>query len=108
MIKIISGVILYIFAIIGVTVLSIALHEQSHINDMKDINAEFKEVCYVGYDTENTAGWYKYTLPDKTVEQDRIDFVDKYTEIKAYTISALIFVLFNICALSFFTYRERR
>ncbi|MFA5993110.1 MAG: hypothetical protein WC796_05380 [Candidatus Pacearchaeota archaeon] len=98
MIKKIAFVILVLFSIVGVFVSSTALHEYSHYRDFKGI-AQEGQICALSIPTNLTlstltttkAGYYQFKISPQD-EQAYTD-ISKYTEIKAYSIDAIMMIV---------------
>ena len=100
---------LFLFALFGATFVGIILHEYSHYNDFKGLNVTDNEICGIALPIKWTnlsdfmyspIGYYSFRLNDSSpITYQKYTSIDKDTELKAYTITALVFVFFVICFL---------
>jgi len=91
----ITNTILFLFLMFGVAVSSIYLHELSHKADLNPY-VENGGVCMVtDFISSEKAGYYEFTVS----EENRIivDEILLYTEYKAYSVTALVIILYLIC-----------
>lgn len=115
---------IFILALLGTAFLGIILHEYSHYNDFKDFNVTDNEICglvlpmkweNVSSFLKQPAGFYSYRIYiNKSNDTSNIIYkkyqeIDKHTETKAYTISALVFIFFIFCywVITFSMFRDK-
>ena len=84
------GVIVFL-SFFGMLYAATILHELSHKEDFKPINPTDEEICVATLNS-NDMGWYSFSYENSNTEKK--EQIKKYTELKAYSISALIFILF--------------
>lgn len=106
----ITLVFLVLFAMIGAGQVAIIVHEYSHYNDYKELNVTDNQMCGLvlptniskwsnwSYFEEQPAGYYEFYInsSNPTIEK-KYEQISSYTEVKAYIISALVFIFFMIC-----------
>jgi len=94
----ISFIIIIAFALVGMFVLAIGLHELSHMQDYSKLKKqgfiENDKLCLLCLDKE-TAGYYKFNYPIEAEEE--VKRIRKYTEIRAYSVTAIVMLLFFMC-----------
>jgi len=101
-----------LFAIIGVSTVSVIFHEYSHFNDFKDLNVSNQQICALMLPTEynnwsdfinSPIGLYSFS----TNESDSAIYqkIESRTETKAYFFSGVVFTFFIVCFL-FITWVE--
>lgn len=83
--------ILFLFSLFGMFIGGNIVHELSHKNDFKNI-AYDDEVCVLEFGSDAVASYSFYSNND--TEFDRIS---KHTEIKAYSMSSLVYLIYFIC-----------
>lgn len=101
------------FAIIGACMSAIAIHELIHKYDYQKVNFEKidEEICIMNFpttfgelfNTKSSAGYYHYSYYQSNMtNQTREEYkeVEKYSEVKAYTLTILILAGFLIAWMS--------
>jgi hypothetical protein len=112
-----------IFAIIGVSFLSIIIHEYTHYNDFRNFNVTDERLCGFVLPTGNhlsnwtdyiwsPAGYYGFSVETENMTASQLGDYKKakqQTEVNAYTIGALIFVFYMICymIITFARYKDK-
>jgi hypothetical protein len=89
------------FALIGLIVISTIIHEYSHFYDLKN-EVKTQAICGLvlpqnledAFNPSNSIGTYTYSV--KSDNLDIIEQIEKTTEIKAYSINLIIFLIFDI------------
>jgi len=92
------------FAITGVSILAVCVHEYSHFNDFRALNVSNQQICALMLPTEyknlsdflnSPIGLYSFSTneSDSSIYQE----IDAHTEMRAYIIGSGMFVLFLIC-----------
>lgn len=91
---------IFVFAVIGMLFSSVAIHEYSHMNDIKDI-AINESICLnlptnINYFTnfDEPAGFYSFQVNDSN--ENKYQELHKYTEWKAYAIGGAVTILFIV------------
>lgn len=118
--------VLVCFAIVGTAFVSLVVHEYSHYNDFKDYNLTDERLCGFVLPTERNfdlknwtqvmfypAGYLTYKIREKDMtptELAQYIRTDENTEVKAYTIGAVIFLIYIFCymIITFARYKDRR
>jgi len=98
----IAFVIIFLFSLVGMIVMSIALHELTHRWDFRELRADGKifdeEMCLLGYGKHNGQTYAGYYLPHYYPKyENEIDKIIKYTEIKAYAVTLTIMIIYEFC-----------
>jgi len=83
--------ILVLFALIGSILVGGILHEHLHRLDYRHIEKISDEICYLD---SNIEGYYKFT--PKPGQDEEIDTITQFTELRAYIVSAIILIIFLI------------
>jgi hypothetical protein len=83
--------ILILFSLFGVVLFGTLMHELSHKKDFKEIASD-DYLCFLEFN-DGALGSYSFHVNNQT-EYERIS---KYTEIKAYGINVIIFVMYFMC-----------
>lgn len=98
-------IIIIAFGLFGAFVLSVVLHEYSHVSDFNGI-AENGQVCGLvlpqnaSYLLNADAGYYSFSYEKNNTAQ--VQSIEKYTEYKAYSIALLVLMIFFISSLIVF------
>jgi len=98
-------IIIIIFAVLGSAVSSIAIHEYSHAQDYQGLTKN-EEVCALVLpetpsdllNAKQPAGYFSFDYNPEDIKE--INRIDKYTEKKAYSLSALPIALLAISVLA--------
>ena len=108
---------LILSGLLGATHIATVFHEYSHRDDFSVLKDNFirDELCLWSVDTEgspwdpsNYAGYYAFELKNNNEEiQSEISKINKYTEIKAYTISFLISGFYMFCVIYLVLYLDK-
>lgn len=98
-------VIVTFFAIIGITFLSIFLHEITHVIDFAPTNYSNGRLCAIQIEniTYNPSGYFKFYVPKE--KEQVFDRIDKYAEVKAYFVTFIIMVI-GVTALMFYLFED--
>jgi hypothetical protein len=109
--------ILLFFALIGTLFFQTIWHEHSHFKDYEHLREEFEDdgVCIISVDPENMwsiteyVGYYYFNYrvydDDLNYKQDLVDEIERiavFTELKAYTKTAIVLIVFLISIGFFF------
>jgi hypothetical protein len=86
-------------ALIGTTLSSIYVHEYMHMKDFEKVSVVDETLCIFSVPTNLTwsgflngnAGYYNFHFNEK--DKPMIEKINKYTEIKAYFMSTVIFIV---------------
>jgi len=98
--------IFFLLSLFAVSILSITIHEYSHYLDFKQANVTTKEICILNlptnlsnFDLNSGIGYnsFEYDMKNEELVQD----INKYTEIKAYAISFIFLLLFLIISFKY-------
>lgn len=87
---IISFIIIFLFSFFGMIMATNLTHELSHKQDFKEI-ASNESVCLLMFEDGAIASYNSNYNKDDVSEYERIS---KYTEIKAYSTTAVIFIIY--------------
>lgn len=100
--------IIFIFAFIGATFLSIVAHELSHRQDLEQHITKDGEMCFFAFPSnmstkeilfgDYAVGYVLYNY-NKNVTQETKDNIDWYTEKKATIVGIIILIIFAVCFL---------
>jgi small-conductance mechanosensitive channel len=99
--EIIAFSILVLFSVIGMIISGIIVHEYSHY---WDYNGEVsnEQICGLNlpkpgnsFSLSNSLGYYSFTYNEN--DKEKIEEIEKTTEIKAYFVSFLVFLIFDVC-----------
>lgn len=95
---------LMIFAIIGITFIVIVVHEYSHAQDyINNIPEVDGTICLftMGHVTKDSPlGYFKWDYGVENI--DEVTAIEKYTEVKAYGLSLLFFLIGSAIILTFY------
>jgi len=97
----IALIVVILFGFIGAIITGIVIHEYSHAMDFREVAAN-SEVCGLVLPTSvkdimsTKAGYFSFEF-NATDDNQKVLQIGKYTEIKAYTFSFLVLLIFIIC-----------
>jgi hypothetical protein len=92
-----------LFIIIGILQTSTIFHEYSHYQDFKHLDLEDEQICLYSFPVNQSLvttflgvrGYYGFS--HKQSQEQEIDYIISYTEIRAYLISFIIVSIGIIC-----------
>lgn len=83
--------VLFLFSLFGMFIGGNIVHELSHKHDFSSI-AYDDEVCILEYGGESVASYSFYQN-----NQTEYDKISKHTEIKAYSMSSIVYLIYFVC-----------
>lgn len=90
------------FGLAGAVLTSIVFHEYTHAYDFKEV-AQNDEICGLvlpksADDVLNSeGGYYKFGYKNNPETIEKVENIQKYTELKAYSITFFVLLLFVAC-----------
>ena len=95
-------IILVAFAFLGAIVAGIIFHEYSHAYDFKGL-VQNEKICGLVLPaklsdiTSGEGGYYSFSVDKDSSNSEKIQNIDKYTELKAYSVTILVLSIFMAC-----------
>lgn len=95
-----------IFSIVGVAILATCVHEYSHFNDFRALNVSNQQICALMLPTEyknlsdflnSPIGLYSFSISENESNSHLYQKINSRTELKAYVVGSILFVLFAVC-----------
>lgn len=92
---------LFLFSVVGLLILIVIVHENIHRFDMRNVDKDDEFICYLTFDY-GALGYYYMTYNTSMEEEVREAF--RYSEIRAYTSTAVLIIIYNLAFYSFLNY----